>query len=97
MERNNNTVVNNDVGTALDNKGVRVLDEKELLRKILKDKGWSQYRFAKECGYKHQSSIEGFLSRNVSIRLDTLTTLLDVLGWDLYAKDRESGEEVQLW
>lgn len=75
----------------------RVYDEKELLRKILKDKGWSQYRFAKEAGYKYQSSVEGFLSRNVSMRLDTLTNLLDVLGWDLWAKDRESGEEVQLW
>lgn len=97
MERDNTVVDNPDVHADNDSGKNRVLDEKELLRKILKDKGWSQYRFAKECGYKYQSSVEGFLSRNVSMRLDTLTTLLDVLGWDLFARDRETGEEVQLW
>lgn len=61
--------------------------EKDIIRKCIKERQWTQQDLAEAMGYSSQGSVGQMLSRP-SMRVDTLVKVLDILGYDLIVKDR---------
>ncbi|MBR4702104.1 MAG: helix-turn-helix transcriptional regulator [Oscillospiraceae bacterium] len=51
----------------------------ERLQKLLKDRGWSEYRLSKECGLS-QSTIGNIYRRNTTPSIDTLEIICKAFG-----------------
>ena len=51
----------------------------ERLRKLLSDRGWTEYRLSKECGLS-QSTIGNIYRRNTTPSIDTLETICKAFG-----------------
>lgn len=66
------------------------MTEKEAIKQIMKDRGWSQARLAREAGFKNQSNIGMMLSpnRQSSITTDNLVTLAEALGCEVVIRDK---------
>ena len=66
------------------------MDEKEAIKLIMKERGWSQAKLAKEAGFKNQSNIGMMLSpsRQSSITTENLVTLAEALGCEVVLKDK---------
>ena len=61
---------------------------KEVIREVMKLRGWSQETLAKESGMKSQSNITGILNRCSSLRVDNLQKLLDAMGCEIIVRDK---------
>lgn len=65
------------------------MTEKEVVRRVMKLRGWSQPMLAKEAGFKSQSNITGLLNNNQNgIRMDNLFKMLDAMGCEIIVKDK---------
>ena len=65
------------------------MDERKLIKYLLKEIGWSQERLAKEAGFARQSNITGMLNNNKSgMKVANLYTLLDAMGYELVVRDK---------
>lgn len=65
------------------------MTDKEAIRAIMKDRGWSQLRLAKEMGYKGQSNISSLLdTKKKSMVTDKLQALVSVMGCELVIRDK---------
>ena len=65
------------------------MTEKDVVRKVLKLRGWSQPMLAKEAGFKSQSNITGLLNNNQNgIRMDNLFKILDAMGCEFIVRDK---------
>ena len=65
------------------------MTEKEVVRKVMKLRGWSQPTLAKEAGFKSQSNITGLLNNNQNgIRMDNLFKMLDAMGCEIIVRDK---------
>ena len=65
------------------------MTEKDVVRKAMKMRGWSQPTLAKEAGFKSQSNITGLLNNNQNgIRMDNLFRMLDAMGFQIIVRDK---------
>jgi len=65
------------------------MTEKEVVRRVMKLRGWSQPILAKEAGFKSQSNITGLLNNNQNgIRMDNLFKMLDAMGCEIIVRDK---------
>lgn len=65
------------------------MTDKEAIRAIMKDRGWSQLRLAHEMGYKGQSNIGSLLdTRKKAMVTDKLQALVSALGCELVIRDK---------
>ena len=65
------------------------MTEKDVVRKVMKLRGWSQPTLAKEAGFKSQSNITGLLNNNQNgIRMDNLFKILDAMGCEIIVRDK---------
>ena len=71
------------------------MTEKDVVRKVMKLRGWAQPKLAKEAGFKSQSNITGLLNNNQNgIRMDNLFRMLDAMGCKIIIRDdMGSGQE----
>lgn len=71
------------------------MTEKEIVRDILKMRGWSQARLAEEVGGWKQTNVAGVLNTNTTgIRTDTLYKMLTAMGCEMIVRDKMgSGKE----
>lgn len=75
------------------------MSEKEIIRAILKQRGWSQQRLADavnerfNMGWK-QSNINGILNGNTTgIRVDNLYKIFAALGCEIIVRDTMNGDK----
>lgn len=70
------------------------MTEKELIRRGMKVRGVTQEELAKKYGYTTQSSVGNILNHHTSMRVDVMARFFDLLGYDIYVLDRETGEQL---
>ena len=65
------------------------MTEKDVVRKGMTMRGWSQPKLAVESGFKSQSNITGLLNNNKNgIRMDNLFRMLDAMGFEIVVRDK---------
>lgn len=64
------------------------MNEKDILREIIRLKGFNQTMLAEKAGMKRQSNVAEML-RSRNLRVDNLVKLLDALECDLLIRSRE--------
>jgi transcriptional regulator with XRE-family HTH domain len=64
----------------------------EIIKSIMKDVQWSQYRLAEEIG-KKQSNITGILNRASSMRVDSLVELAEAMGYEVVIRNKQNGKQ----
>lgn len=65
------------------------MDERVLVKTLLKEIGWSQERLAKEAGFEGQSNITGLLNNSKSgMRVEKLYRVLNAMGYELVVRDK---------
>lgn len=71
------------------------MNEKDIVKEVMKKRGWSQATLAKESGFKSQSNITGLLNNNKNgVRMDNLVRMLSALGCEVVIRDKMgSGQE----
>ena len=64
------------------------MTEKDVVRKAMAMRKWSQPKLAVESGFKSQSNITGLLNNNQNgIRMDNLFRMLDAMGFEIVVRD----------
>lgn len=69
---------------------------KEFLRKGMRVRGITQEDLAKKLGYKGQTGVSNLLNTNKTLTVANLVWVMDELGYDLYAIDRETGVKTKI-
>lgn len=66
------------------------MTEREAIKAIMKERGWSQARLSKEAGFKNQSNVGMMLSpaRKTGMGIDNLVSLAEALGCELVIRDK---------
>ena len=65
------------------------MTEKDVVRKAMVMRGWSQPKLATESGFKSQSNITGLLNNNKNgIRIDNLFKMLNAMGFEIVVRDK---------
>lgn len=65
------------------------MNSKEVIKEIMKKRGWSQAKLAEEAGFRYQSNITGILNRgNNDMRVDQLVRLATALGCEVVIRDK---------
>ncbi len=68
---------------------VFILTDKQVIREVLKMRGWSQETLAKEAGFRGQSNISGLLTNNQrGMRIDNLLAMLRAMGCEIVVRDK---------
>ena len=68
----------------------------EIVRKAMKQRGYTQLMLAQRMGYSGQNSIAMALSGR-NMRVDILFAMLDELGFDLIVRDRNGANRDSVW
>lgn len=66
---------------------------KEIIRKVMIDKGFSQASLAEACGMKHQSNVTGVLNRGTSLRVDVFEQMINAMGYEIVVRPIGSSGE----
>ena len=70
------------------------MTEKDIVRKVMAMRGWSQPKLAAEAGFKSQSNITGLLNNNKNgIRIDNLFRMLDAMGCEIVVRDKMGSKQ----
>ena len=70
------------------------MTEKDVVRKVMAMRGWSQPKLAAEAGFKSQSNITGLLNNNKNgIRVDNLFRMLDAMGCEIVIRDKMGSKQ----
>lgn len=70
------------------------MTEKDVVRKVMIMRDWSQPRLAAEAGFKSQSNITGLLNNNKNgIRMDNLFKMLDAMGCEIVVRDKMGSKQ----
>ena len=70
------------------------MTEKDVVRKVMNIRGWSQPKLASEAGFKSQSNITGLLNNNKNgIRIDNLFKMLDAMGCEIVVRDKMGSKQ----
>ena len=65
------------------------MNEKQIVREVMKLRGWSQPKLANEVGGWSQSNISGLLNNNKNgIRMDNLFKMLNAMGCEIVVRDK---------
>lgn len=65
------------------------MNEKQIVKRIMRVKGCSQTTLAKEMGYKGQANITSLLNTSKNgMRTDILRQMLDILGYELIIRNK---------
>lgn len=65
------------------------MNEKQVVREVMKLRGWSQPTLATEAGFNNQSNISGLLNNNKNgIRIDNLFKMLNAMGCEIVVRDK---------
>ena len=64
------------------------MNEKNVVREVMKLRGWSQQKLADELGFKRQTNVSGLLNNSNSMRVDNLFKLLDAMGCEIVVRDK---------
>ena len=65
------------------------MNEKQVVREVMKLRGWSQPKLADEVGGWSQSNISGLLNNNKNgIRMDNLFKMLSAMGCEIVVRDK---------
>lgn len=65
------------------------MNEKQVVREVMKLRGWSQPKLADEVGGWSQSNISGLLNNNKNgIRMDNLFKMLNAMGCEIVVRDK---------
>ena len=69
-------------------KEVYTVSEKEVVREVMKMRGWSQTTLAEKAGFKSQSNINGLLNNSIAgMRIDNLYRILHAMGCEIIVRD----------
>ena len=66
------------------------MNTSKLLRTAMHERGVTQSRLAEACGLSSQSAVCNFLQRQHGMRIDTLLTLLNAMGYEIVVRDSMS-------
>lgn len=70
------------------------MNDKEIIRRAISVRGYTQELLAKKVGYASQSGISRALLAKNSARLDTFVKLLDAMDFEVVVRSKtKSGEE----
>ena len=70
------------------------MTEKDVVRKVMAIRDWSQPKLAKEAGFKSQSNITGLLNNNQNgIRIDNLFKMLNAMGCEIVVRDKMGSKQ----
>lgn len=64
------------------------MNEKNVVREVMKLRGWSQQKLADELGFKRQTNVSGLLNSSNSMRVDNFFKLLDAMGCEIVVRDK---------
>ena len=65
------------------------MDERVIVKELLKRIGWSQAKLAEQAGFPGQTYVTGLLNNNKNgMRVDKLFKILDVMGFELIIRDK---------
>ena len=65
------------------------MNEKQVVREVMKLRGWSQPTLAAEAGFNSQSNITGLLNNNKNgMRFDNLFKMLNAMGCEIVVRDK---------
>lgn len=64
------------------------MNEKEVIREVMKLRDWNQTKLAEKAGFKSQSNITGLLNNGKSgMRIDNLYKILRAMGCEIIVRD----------
>lgn len=70
------------------------MTEKDVVRKVMALRDWSQPKLAEEAGFKSQSNITGLLNNNKNgIRIDNLFKMLSAMGCEIVVRDKMGSKQ----
>ncbi len=70
------------------------MTEKDVVRKVMAIRDWSQPKLAEEAGFKSQSNITGLLNNNKNgIRIDNLFKMLNAMGCEIVVRDKMGSKQ----
>ena len=70
------------------------MTEKDVVRKVMEIRDWSQPKLAEEAGFKSQSNITGLLNNNKNgIRIDNLFKMLNAMGCEIVVRDKMGSKQ----
>ena len=65
------------------------MTERQIVREVLKIRGWSQQKLADEAGFKNQTNIASLLNESgKGMRVDNLLKLLSAMGCEVVVRDK---------
>jgi hypothetical protein len=70
------------------------MTEKDIVRKLMKIRKWSQPMLAKEAKFPSASNITGFLNNNKNgIRMDNFYKMVSAMGYEIVIRDKMGDRE----
>lgn len=64
------------------------MNASEVVKRKMRERGWSQQKLSDELGYRFQSAVHNFLNGKKGMRVDNFVKALDVMGYDVIVVDR---------
>lgn len=69
------------------------MNSKNIIKDILKVRGWNQDKLAEEAGFKSRSNITGLLNRYASMRVDSLVQMAEAMGCEVVIRDKMGSKQ----
>lgn len=70
------------------------MNEKQIIRQCMAQRGFNQTMLAEAAGFARQSNISELL-RSKNLRVDNMLRLLNAMGYDVIVKDRNAKSKMQ--
>ena len=65
------------------------MTDKQVVKKVMKIRKWSQQKLADEAGFKAQANVTGIINTGKnSMRVDKLVKMLSAMGYELVVRDK---------
>ncbi len=61
---------------------------KNIVKDMMKTRGWNQDKLAEETGLKSRSNVTGMINRNTSMRVDSLVLFAEAMGYEVVIRDK---------
>lgn len=71
------------------------MDSREIIRQAMATRGYTQKMAAEAMNYKSQSGIGQLLSRTNGGRLDKFVELMNVMGYEVVVRDKNTKNKVE--
>ena len=70
------------------------MTDKDVVRRVMKMRDWSQPKLAEEAGFKSQSNITGLLNNTKNgMRIDNLFKMLNAMGCEIVVRDKMGSKQ----